>query len=89
MKFGPGKLSVVYPDGRTEEIGEFVSIEYTPVEDKTYLPGKTDIEVSFTRVVRSCNLHENCDEADRATRAVYGEGAMHCHDECCEDCFGS
>ena len=31
---------------------------------------------------RSCNRHEDCDEADRQGRSI------HCHTEDCEDCFG-
>jgi hypothetical protein len=45
---------------------------------------------------RSCNRHDNCDEAEE--RAVARNPGMtradihtsfHCHDEECEDCFGS
>lgn len=40
--------------------------------------------------VVSCNKHTDCDAADIAAQARGEErGAVHCHDDCCEDCFGS
>lgn len=41
----------------------------------------------------SCNRHDDCEAADAAYIAKHG-GMLpipnfHCHDECCEDCFGS
>jgi hypothetical protein len=40
--------------------------------------------------VVSCNKHTDCDAADARARAQGEErGAVHCHDDCCEDCFGS
>lgn len=47
--------------------------------------------------VRSCNRHNDCDAADERAVAnspkdYYGRpvytSADHCHDECCEECFG-
>jgi hypothetical protein len=39
---------------------------------------------------RQCNRHFDCEEADRKAKAagrfLYAD---HCHDDCCEDCFGS
>lgn len=35
-------------------------------------------------VVRTCNRHLDCDAAEAKFRDV-----DHCHDETCEDCFGS
>ena len=37
---------------------------------------------------RSCNRHYDCDEADKKARAQGRGWADHCHDDCCEDCFG-
>lgn len=40
---------------------------------------------------RSCNRHDDCDSADAKAierGSKYG-AAEHCHDDCCEDCFGS
>lgn len=37
---------------------------------------------------RKCNRHEDCDEANRLAAAA-GRRTDHCHDDCCEDCFGS
>lgn len=41
---------------------------------------------------RTCNRHVDCDVADR--RSIIANQnkyrlASHCHDDCCEDCFGS
>jgi hypothetical protein len=36
----------------------------------------------------TCNRHYDCDGADAEARARHGRAADHCHDECCEDCFG-
>lgn len=47
--------------------------------------------VREARTVRSCNRHTDCDRAEREIRESgrqVGVG-FHCHDECCEDCFGS
>jgi hypothetical protein len=38
---------------------------------------------------RECNRHDDCDAADVKAREAGGLNAEHCHDECCEDCFGS
>jgi len=38
--------------------------------------------------VRSCNRHDDCDAADAKARLAGAYSASHCHDECCEDCFG-
>lgn len=55
--------------------------------------------VALTVVVkRTCNRHDDCDAADERARTkgpkdYYGRPqfsrADHCHDDCCEDCFGS
>ena len=38
---------------------------------------------------RTCNRHRDCDEADTVARAQgRPQGAAHCHDDTCEDCFG-
>lgn len=37
---------------------------------------------------RSCNLHVDCDAADARARDKGRWRAKHCHDDCCEDCFG-
>ena len=39
--------------------------------------------------IRSCNRHVDCDVADEKARAEGRFGADHCHDGCCEDCFGA
>lgn len=41
--------------------------------------------------VRSCNRHEDCGLAERqyvGTRGRTPPATFHCHDDCCEDCFG-
>ena len=37
---------------------------------------------------RTCNRHDDCDAANAAAKAK-GRYADHCHDDDCEDCFGS
>lgn len=37
---------------------------------------------------RSCNRHTDCDAANEKAKAAGRLGAEHCHDECCEECFG-
>ena len=41
------------------------------------------------KTVRSCNRHDDCDKADEAVKAKGGFAASHCHDECCDECFGA
>lgn len=38
-------------------------------------------------IARSCNLHVDCNLADEQARKR-GRFASHCHDDCCEECFG-
>jgi hypothetical protein len=38
---------------------------------------------------RECNRHKDCDAADAKAKEKGRLGAEHCHDECCDDCFGS
>jgi hypothetical protein len=35
-----------------------------------------------------CNRHSDCYKADVEARARGAFAASHCHDDCCEDCFG-
>ena len=40
---------------------------------------------------RSCNRHADCDKAEAEFEAKYNRKPgwnFHCHDDCCEDCFG-
>ena len=37
----------------------------------------------------SCNRHSDCKAADEKARSKGYFGADHCHDDCCEDCFGN
>lgn len=37
---------------------------------------------------RTCNRHSDCDVADEVARSRGAIGAEHCHNECCEECFG-
>lgn len=36
-----------------------------------------------------CNLHDDCEQANQRAREKGRLGADHCHDDCCEDCFGT
>lgn len=39
---------------------------------------------------RTCNRHFDCDKADEKSKALgHTLGAEHCHDECCDECFGN
>ena len=38
---------------------------------------------------RECNRHFDCDAADAKAKAAGHFSASHCHDDCCDDCFGS
>jgi len=38
---------------------------------------------------RECNRHKDCDVADAQAKEKGHAGADHCHDECCEECFGN
>jgi hypothetical protein len=43
---------------------------------------------------RGCNRHDDCDKADADWRKrhpgeQYPPTTFHCHDECCEECFGN
>lgn len=38
---------------------------------------------------RECNRHTDCDAADVKAREAGRSFADHCHDDCCEDCFGN
>jgi len=43
---------------------------------------------------RGCNRHEDCEKANAEWRERHpGENypppSFHCHDECCEECFGN
>jgi len=40
------------------------------------------------RAERECNRHNDCDAADAAAKERGYARADHCHDDCCEDCFG-
>lgn len=37
---------------------------------------------------RTCNRHTDCDAADAKAKAEGRAFVDHCHDPCCEDCFG-
>jgi hypothetical protein len=39
--------------------------------------------------IRSCNRHSDCAKADIEAKARGAFAASHCHDDCCEDCFGN
>jgi hypothetical protein len=54
-------------------------------------PGPVPAPALVKGARRTCNRHRDCDAADAKVRAsTNGERdwADHCHDDCCEDCFG-
>jgi hypothetical protein len=53
-----------------------------------------DAEKKPVEVVNSCNRHDNCDEARKTwllnhPTEKFTPAGFHCHDDECEDCFGS
>lgn len=48
-----------------------------------------DLERGIVKLPPYCNRHVDCDEADARARLAGRYRADHCHDECCEECFGS
>jgi hypothetical protein len=36
----------------------------------------------------SCNRHLDCEAANEKAKELGRLWAEHCHDDCCEDCFG-
>ena len=48
-----------------------------------------DSEVGVGKPVSTCNRHDDCDAADARARAKGHLSAEHCHDECCDECFGN
>lgn len=38
---------------------------------------------------RSCNFHDDCDEADRSALNDGRAAPLHCRIEDCEDCYGN
>jgi len=56
---------------------------------RTADPNKA-IEHDRSKDVRSCNRHADCDDAEAKARALPRPYVPdHCHDENCEDCFGT
>lgn len=50
----------------------------------------TQLEFAFMELYkdkRKCNIHYDCDEADRRAKS-FGRYVDHCDDDCCEECFG-
>lgn len=40
------------------------------------------------QAMKSCNRHNDCEAADEEARYKGYLYAEHCHDDCCEECFG-
>ena len=52
-------------------------------------PRKPTEENVLRNLVRSCNRHDDCYKADLDVKSRGGIAAAHCHDEFCEECFGT
>jgi len=52
-------------------------------------PATADEGAGSTKERDTCNRHDDCGTADEKARAAGRLSAEHCHDECCEDCFGN
>ncbi len=48
------------------------------------------IKAIETKLLRSCNLHSDCDAADAnwLKSGRVGQRRVHCHEADCEDCYG-
>lgn len=61
----------------------------TVKQDEAQAKKEKPAPVETVKTVRSCNRHDDCDKADEAVKAKGGFAASHCHDECCDECFGA
>jgi hypothetical protein len=64
--------------GERTELRTELCIDCLPAQPVTDEPPK-----------RTCNRHDDCDAADAKAKAAGQSFVDHCHDDCCEDCFGS
>ena len=66
---------------------------------RPFEPSRDEVKrIEAEREANTCNLHDDCAEADRKFRRMHPDGrqmrwglqrnATHCNDENCEDCFG-
>ena len=60
--------------------------------DSMFAPPKA--EVPHNAAQAGCNRHDDCAKADadwweRHPGEKYPPPSFHCHDECCEECFGN
>lgn len=64
---------------------------------RPFEPSREAVEAArLTSKPRSCNRHSDCDAADERARKASVDhrgrssrnGAEHCNDDCCEECFG-
>jgi hypothetical protein len=87
-----------------EVVTGYVNRITTLMQDITTRPVDPTKVVLGGPLRRTCNRHSDCDKADRDVKERYEEDrkkpwqqqnprlmphAEHCHDECCEDCFGN
>jgi hypothetical protein len=79
-------LAPVVPGG-VEESGGLAQ----PAGKQAVKDGVTHATVSDAggAKLRACNRHVDCDAADARARERGHIGADHCHDDSCEDCFGT
>jgi hypothetical protein len=63
------------------------SIKELGVEADLKHPGN-DTGGETAKFRNSCNRHGDCAAADAKAKAAGHFSASHCHDDCCEDCFG-
>lgn len=72
-------------DERAKNIVDILNSHWPRAKTVTAPIPTDDSEFPF---LRSCNRHTDCAKADTEAKAKGAFGASHCHDECCEDCFG-
>lgn len=57
---------------------------------RPFEPSRDEVNrIERDREENTCNRHNDCAAADARARAAGRSSAEHCHDECCEECFGS
>lgn len=80
------KNVLVDVNAKMDELLKLLKGEPAPVVEQAL---QAPIEPSAELRKRTCNRHPDCDAADAKARANGRYSfADHCHDDCCEDCFG-
>ncbi len=77
------------PEEVQEAQPEAEKVEWTQVGRPWPAKATPEPEPEPEKVARTCNLHFDCDAANAKARAAGRHAADHCHDDACEECFGT